>query len=108
VPGSAAPPASRGNCYAQGLLVSLSNPKVMLFLGAFLPQFIDPGADAVGQLTLLAVLFVVVLATVDVGYTLLLARARTRFSMARLRWLDGAAGVLLLLGGAVLATMRRP
>ncbi|HEU0157814.1 MAG TPA: LysE family translocator [Hyphomicrobiaceae bacterium] len=107
-PGAAAPPASRGNCYAQGLLVSLSNPKVMLFLGAFLPQFIDPGADAVGQLTLLAVLFVVVLAAVDVGYTLLLARARTRFSMARLRWLDGAAGVLLLLGGAVLATMRRP
>ena len=108
VPGSAAPAASRGNCYAQGLLVSLSNPKVMLFLGAFLPQFIDPRADAVGQLTLLAVLFVVVLASVDVGYTLLLARARRRFDVARLRWLDGAAGVLLLLGGAVLATMRRP
>ena len=103
-----APPVSRGNCYVQGLLVSLSNPKVMLFLGAFLPQFIDPRGDAVGQLTLLAVLFVVVLAAVDVGYTLLIARARTRFSVARLSWLDGAAGVLLLLGGAVLASMRRP
>jgi len=106
--GSGAPPATRGNCYVQGLLVSLANPKVMLFLGAFLPQFIDPSADAVGQLTLLAVLFVVVLASVDVGYTLLLARARTRFNVARLRWLDGAAGVLLLLGGAILASMRRP
>jgi len=103
-----APPASRGNCYLQGLLVSLSNPKVMLFLGAFLPQFIDPRGDAVGQLTLLAVLFVGVLAAVDLGYTLLIARARTRFSVARLSWLDGAAGVLLLLGGAVLASMRRP
>ena len=99
---------SRGNCYVQGLLVSLSNPKVMLFLGAFLPQFIDPRADAVAQLTTLAVLFVLVLAAVDVGYTLALARARTRFSAARLRFLDGAAGVLLLLGGAILATMRRP
>jgi len=107
-PGSGAPPATRGNCYVQGLLVSLANPKVMLFLGAFLPQFVDPSADAVGQLTLLAVLFVVVLASVDVGYTLLLARARTRFDVARLRWLDGAAGVLLLLGGAILASMRRP
>ena len=102
------PSVSRGNCYVQGLLVSLSNPKVMLFLGAFLPQFIDPRADAVGQLTLLAVLFVLVLAAVDVGYTLALARARTRFSAARLRFLDGVAGVLLLLGGAILATMRRP
>jgi homoserine/homoserine lactone efflux protein len=99
---------SRGNCYVQGLLVSLSNPKVMLFLGAFLPQFIDPRADAVAQLTTLAILFVLVLAAVDVGYTLALARARTRFSTARLRFLDGAAGVLLLLGGAILATMRRP
>jgi threonine/homoserine/homoserine lactone efflux protein len=107
-PGAGAPPASRGNCYVQGLLVSLANPKVMLFLGAFLPQFIDPSGDAVGQLSTLAILFVVVLATVDVGYTLLLARARTRFNVARLRWLDGAAGVLLLLGGAILASMRRP
>jgi hypothetical protein len=39
---------------------------------------------------------------------LALARARTRFSAARLRFLDGVAGVLLLLGGAILATMRRP
>jgi homoserine/homoserine lactone efflux protein len=103
-----APSVSRGNCFLQGLLVSLSNPKVMLFLGAFLPQFIDPRGDAVGQLTVLATLFVLVLAAVDVGYTLALARARARFSLARLRFLDGAAGVLLLLGGAILATMRRP
>jgi threonine/homoserine/homoserine lactone efflux protein len=107
-PAHSAPSVSRGNCFLQGLLVSMSNPKVMLFLGAFLPQFIDPRADAVAQLTVLATLFVLVLAAVDVGYTLALARARTRFSLARLRFLDGAAGVLLLLGGAILATMRRP
>ena len=99
---------SRANLYFEGVLVSLSNPKVLLFLGAFLPQFIDPAGDAVFQLSVLAVLFVVVLAAVDVAYTLMVARARATFDAARLRLLDGAAGVLLLLGGLALAMARRP
>jgi threonine/homoserine/homoserine lactone efflux protein len=98
----------RANLYFEGVLVSLSNPKVLLFLGAFLPQFIDPAGDAVFQLSLLAVLFVVVLAAVDVAYTVTIARARATFDAARLRLLDGAAGVLLLLGGLALAMARRP
>ena len=97
-----------GNWYVQGLLVSLSNPKVLLFLGAFLPQFLTPGADLVGQLVLLSVLFVAVLVTVDVCYTLIAARARRAFAAARLRLLEGAAGVMLLLGGLALALVRRP
>jgi threonine/homoserine/homoserine lactone efflux protein len=96
------------NLYVEGVLVSLSNPKVLLFLGAFLPQFIDPARDALLQLSVLAVLFVVVLAAVDVAYTLAVARARTRLDAARLRLLDGVAGVLLLLGGLALAMTRRP
>lgn len=100
--------ASGANLYFDGLLVSLSNPKVLLFLGAFLPQFIDPARDAVLQLSLLAVLFVTVLAAVDVGYTLMVARARASFDAARLRLLDGLAGVVLLLGGLALALARRP
>lgn len=103
-----APPVKRGSWYFQGLLVSLSNPKVILFLGAFLPQFVDMGADPVGQLTVLAVLFVVVLAAIDIATTFAIARARATFSTARLRFLDGAAGILMLLGGLALAAMRRP
>jgi homoserine/homoserine lactone efflux protein len=101
-------PGSRGSWYVQGLLVSLSNPKVLLFLGAFLPQFLDPARDPVWQLSVLAVLFVVVLVSVDVGYTLAVARARATFTKAKLRVLDGAAGVLLLLGGLALAMVRKP
>jgi threonine/homoserine/homoserine lactone efflux protein len=103
-----ATPGSRGSWYAQGLLVSLSNPKVLLFLGAFLPQFVDPARDPVWQLSVLAVLFVAVLMAVDVAYTFAVARARATFSRAKLRLLDGAAGVLLLLGGLALALARRP
>jgi threonine/homoserine/homoserine lactone efflux protein len=96
------------NLYFEGLLVSLSNPKVLLFLGAFLPQFVDPAGDAVVQLSLLAVLFIAVLAAVDIGYTLIVARARATIDATRLRLLDGLAGVLLLLGGLALALARRP
>jgi threonine/homoserine/homoserine lactone efflux protein len=94
--------------YIHGLLVSLSNPKVLLFLGAFLPQFVDAAADPVPQLTLLAILFVATLLIVDLGYTLLVARARERLSPQRLAAMDGIAGALLLAGGLVLATARRP
>jgi homoserine/homoserine lactone efflux protein len=109
VPGFIPPKRSSGaNLYLEGLLVSLSNPKVLLFLGAFLPQFIDPAREPVLQLSVLAVLFVVVLAGVDIAYTLMVARARATFNAVRLRFLDGAAGVLLLLGGLALAMARRP
>jgi threonine/homoserine/homoserine lactone efflux protein len=94
--------------YLTALAVSLSNPKVLLFLGAFLPQFVDPNGDVALQLTVLAVLFVTIIVGVDMIYTIALARARARIPMEKLRLLDGLAGGLLVLGGLVLATARRP
>ena len=102
-------PAGTGrHLYLQGLLVSLSNPKVLLFLGAFLPQFVEPGRAPLPQLVLLAILFVVTLVVVDAIYTIAVARARATFDRRRLRLLDAASGVLLLAGGLLLATARRP
>ena len=46
--------------FARGLLVGLTNPKTLLFYGAFFPQFITPGPDAGHQLLLLAVTFLAV------------------------------------------------
>ena len=77
--------------YLQGLLVSLSNPKVLLFLGAFLPQFIEPDRAPLPQLVLLAILFVVTLVAVDAGYTVAVARARATVDRRRLRLPDGQA-----------------
>jgi homoserine/homoserine lactone efflux protein len=97
-----------GALYMNGLIVSLSNPKVLLFLGAFLPQFVDPTHPPGRQLALLAAIFVITLAAVDLSYTLVLARARRAFTARHTRVLDGVAGGLLLVGGALLATLRRP
>ncbi len=94
--------------YPRGLFVSLSNPKVILFLGALFPQFIVPTAAHGPQLALLGVAFVLTLATVDLCYTLAIAKAKSAFDMRRLRVLDVFSGSLLLAGGLVLATLRRP
>lgn len=102
------PPVSATGAYAQGLFVALSNPKVLLFLGAFLPQFLDVGQPAGPQLAILAATFVTTLVAVDACYTYAVGRARAAFDMKKLAVMDGLAGVLLLLGGAFLATTRRP
>ena len=38
-------PAPRGGFFLQGFLVAISNPKTLVFFGAFLPQFIDPAGE---------------------------------------------------------------
>ena len=107
-PAYGADPASAGWRYVQAVMVSLSNPKVLLFLGAFFPQFVHAGSPPGPQLAMLGVAFIVTLATVDLCYTLAIARARATVDMGRLRILDAVSGVLLLAGGLVLATARRP
>ncbi len=43
-----------------GFLISVSNPKLILFAAAFLPQFVDPGAPQAAQFAILVATFAVV------------------------------------------------
>lgn len=45
--GDSSPALSAIAAFRQGFLVNLSNPKVILFVLAFVPQFIDPSAGSV-------------------------------------------------------------
>src|ERR1700743_141227 len=53
VEAGAAPPPPRGGFFLQGFLILLSNPKVLVFFGAFIPQFMDMEKDHISQVALL-------------------------------------------------------
>ena len=93
--------------FARGLLVGLTNPKTLLFYGAFLPQFITPGPTASEQLLLLAVTFLVVAVILDSAWALLAGRLRGLL-LAHVRLRNRLTGGLLVGAGLGLALARRP
>jgi threonine/homoserine/homoserine lactone efflux protein len=100
------PPPPRGGFFLQGLLVLLSNPKVLVFFGAFIPQFMDMSKDHVSQVSLLGITFMVTAGITDAMYALLSGRARAIFSARRTRLLSRVSGGFMIGGGIWLALTR--
>lgn len=92
--------------FRQGLIVSVSNPKGLIFFAAFLPQFMVPGMPFLTQLGILGGTFV----AVEIIYELLLAHTAQRVAP----WLsrhgtlfNRAAGTAFIGMGAVLLKAER-
>jgi homoserine/homoserine lactone efflux protein len=99
-------PAPRGGFFLQGFLVLMSNPKALLLFGAFIPQFVDPKGDYVGQVMLLGITAMAVAFTFDSGYAVLAGRAAALLSQRRVRLVSRISGLFLIGGGAWLALAR--
>jgi len=99
--------APRGGFTMQGCLVALSNPKTLLFFGAFFPQFIDPTRDYVLQIAIMGVTAMMISAVSDSSYAFASGRASRALSARRVRLLSRISGSCLIGGGAWLALSRR-
>jgi threonine/homoserine/homoserine lactone efflux protein len=106
VEAGAAPPPPRGGFFLQGFVVALSNPKLLVFFGAFIPQFMDMNRDHLSQVLILGVTFMVIAGLTDAIYALLAGRVRTIFSAKRTRLVSRISGVFMIGGGVWLALTR--
>ncbi|MBM3655096.1 MAG: LysE family translocator, partial [Alphaproteobacteria bacterium] len=84
---------------------SSSNPKTLLFYGAFFPQFVTP-EDIMLQLAVLSLTFLIVVSSLDCCWALLADRLRALLA-TRGRLRHRLTGAFYLLAAASLASVRR-
>jgi len=97
----------RGGFFLQGFLVLMANPKALFWFGAFIPQFIDPKGNYVGQIVLLGVTAMAVAAVSDGTYAVVTGRAGAFLTKKRIRLVSRLSGCFLVGGGIWLALRGR-
>jgi threonine/homoserine/homoserine lactone efflux protein len=103
-----APPGARERrAFRLGLTTQLANPKVVLFFGALLPQFVDPARPAAPQFALLGATFIVSDLLVFAAYGALAHRTRILLKNPRAaRAASRVTGIAMLGAAARLAAER--
>ncbi len=91
----------------QGFLVLWSNPKALLFFGAFIPPFVNPAYDASVQVMVYGGIFMLTATVLDSMYAVLAGRAGRLLTKGRVRIAEKIGGSALIAGGLGLALSRR-
>ena len=90
--------------FASGLMITVSNPKVILFYCGFLPTFLDLSALTIFDLALVVAIITSVLSCVLITYAYLASRARRMFTNERaVKRLNRAAGGVMVAAGVAIA-----
>ena len=98
-------PRSATRIYLRALLVSLTNPKTLLFYGAFFPQFLRPVGDTGTQILWLSATFLAIAVLVDCCWSVLACRARGLLA-TRGRLRNRISGGMMIGAGIGLALAR--
>jgi homoserine/homoserine lactone efflux protein len=101
-------PVRRRGLFLQGLLVNLTNPKAIIFIGALVPQFIDPGQSLLEQYLLIAATLCLTDIIVMSAYALAAGRlGRWLHDPKAIRLQNRAFGGLFISAGTFLAFSSR-
>ena len=92
---------SNPGLFRQGLLSALANPKVLLFYGAFLPQFIDPQRGLLLQFVIMAATFASVECVVEYVLARLAFRIRPWLAKGGKGFNRSCASLFALIGVAL-------
>ena len=99
---------SKKNLFVQGLVVTIPNPKSLIFIAAFLPQFIDQARPLGMQFLLIVPTFLVITFSVTSVWALAAGNARGFLQRRRVfRSVFRTAGGLMVVAGMGLALARR-
>ncbi|MBV8912547.1 MAG: LysE family translocator [Acetobacteraceae bacterium] len=98
-------PRSLSRVFARAAVVSLTNPKTLLFYAAFFPQFVSPSRPPAPQLAVLAALYLLIAFSLDSAWALTAARLRGAIG-TRSRLPNRASGTVLIGAGLGLALSR--
>lgn len=99
---------ARAKFYRQGLLMQLANPKAILFFTALLPQFINPDLPATLQFVILGLVSIIVQGSTLLVYGCLADKGGRWLKESHFaKWLDRAAGTLLVGAGVKLALSKQ-
>jgi homoserine/homoserine lactone efflux protein len=93
-------PPAKGSIVLQGLLVQLTNPKNLMFVLAFLPQFISAERPLLPQLAIMLAVTVIIDGAFLLAYAQIAARGTRALKGSRVvTWLERAFGAALIFFG---------
>lgn len=102
-------PLRRQGLFLQGLLVNLTNPKAIVFIGALVPQFVNPAAPQLPQYLLIATTLCLTDLVVMSCYALAAVRlGRWLHDPKAIRQQNRLFGGLFISAGTLLAFSSRP
>ena len=102
------PEVSKKNLFIQGLVITIPNPKSLVFIAAFLPQFIDVTRPIALQFTVIVPTFLLITFTITSVWALAAGSARVFLQSQRaIKTVSRTSGGLMVLAGMGLVVARR-
>lgn len=99
---------SKTNLFVQGLVITIPNPKSLIFIAAFLPQFIDAARPLGLQFSLIVPTFLVITFSVTSVWALIAGNVREFLQRRRaFQSVIRTAGGMMVIAGVGLALSRR-